>query len=456
MSRRSLPTSTNVDDTSSDFRPASAPNTAHQQRCTLEQHSNRFVMRGSVAYLAIALCSLATLNLQSRLTSRNVAVQQALDDVFEYHTDSRANRSEVTPDEFFHKPPPSSEVDAYFYFSPPDWNADAHLLRLKPTWQCSSSSDATKLVVLHMFRSASSTVRAFFRAYSLACGRSMALVSQCIDLGIEYILPSASSDVWRNGRTSPRVAMECWLNSATNRTGGIIPSSPEGLKDRLTTDFLKENAFDILAGHFPLLGSDAYWFDKEKVQYVVMIRHPLAKFVSQVLFHNKLGDNATVRDYVALVNRTAHNRLSIDFVYESIANYLISPSQKDWVGAAAVEWTPEQRMNLTLSNLFGHKVLVGLVDRMAESVEMLAYVLDTAQEIETLTNYFAASEAHELYPPLIHMNRTRQVVAAIERNVGVAATLQELLQYEMRVYDYARQLHEWQYKWMQEEKRASE
>ena len=153
----------------------------------------------------------------------------------------KGTRSRVSKTEFFGKSPPKDILDEYFRFDPADWQRDKKRLRLRPAWQCTQSlSDGknqpiTKLIVLQMFRSASSTLRAFFRAYTAVCGRSMALVSQCVDLGVEFM---QGEDIWRSGKTSPRAATDCWLTSAVDRQGNALSSSPEGMKDRVTTAFL--------------------------------------------------------------------------------------------------------------------------------------------------------------------------------------------------------------------------
>ena len=428
--------------------------------CCKREETVDYLKKGFVVIVVALLCSFAVLNLEYPSVARNTAelsknrgnhaVQSpASSKPLKKKTSKLGSRSVVARDEFFRKSPPKNVLDAYFSFVPPNWETDRDRLRLQPTWQCfhDDSSSTPKLVVLQMFRSASSVLRNYFRAYAKVCHRSLALVSQCIDLGVEFL--SKPTDIWRNGKTTSRAAMDCWLISATNRTGHDVESKPDGYKDRVTWAFMQ--AMDILTGHLPLLGSDAHWWGND-TQYILMLRHPLPKFVSQVLFVNQAPDDMPLHRAVALVNRTLHNRLSSSSsrkqYYESTVNYLIKPSQRDWVYREAVEWTHEQRTKLAMANLFGHKVLVGLVDRIPETVQMLAHVLDTAHEVPELVEHFSNSSQSNIN------NRTDSVIAAMDADL--LARLREFLKYDMRVYDYARQLHEHQYKWMQEDTRAEE
>ena len=372
----------------------------------------------------------------------------------------KGTRPRVSKTEFFGKSPPQDVLDEYFQFEPIDWQRDKNRLRLRPAWQCTQfpsdgkSQPSTKFIVLQMFRSESSTLRAFFRAYTAVCGRSMALVSQCVDLGVEFM---QGKDIWRSGKTSPRAATDCWLTSAVDRQGNALSSNPEGMKDRVNTAFLQEHDFDILAGSLPL-GSHESWLKdyshEVRIQHIVMLRDPLEKFISHCLTLNKAKNDLTVEQAVALVNRTASAKLDSGTYFQSLCNYLITPQQRDWVYREFIEWTPEQMVNLALSNIFMHNILVGMADRLAETVQMLAFVLDKEHEVSNLVTYFSSTEKLKATKSFTRMDneyRTKAIAEAIRRDDMVSVTLGKFLQYEQEIYDAARKLHLKQYEWMQED-----
>jgi hypothetical protein len=426
------------------------------------RHSRRARMMLWGNVLLLVMLTYATVRLQVQISSRNTAIEinQAYTELpsrltGESNTLKVGVRYPIPANEFFHKSPPSSVLNGYFSFEPPDWERDADRLRLKPTWKCSDdpSERFTKVIFLHLTRSAGSTLRPFFRAYSNLCHRGIAIVSQCVDLGLESM---KGGDIWRNGETGPQAAKDCWLSLATNRTGSEILSNPGGFMGRMNTAFLKDHDIDILAGHLSL-GSESYWLDssREQPQYVVFVRHPLAKYVSQILLVER-ADNLTIQEAVALVNRSAARELEQRSYHDTFSSYLITPQQKEWVDVENVEWTPERRVNLTLSNLFQRPVLVGVVDRFPESLQMLGYVLDKDGEANNLVNFFSSPpNSTKLYEKLGNRNRTLAVVEAIEQDASVSATLREFLRYELEIYEYALELHVKQYQWMQQDRGES-
>ena len=407
------------------------------------------IVRFWVIVLALLL-SLATLRLQAQLSTRNIAIEGSVmyANLPLREFVPRGKRSAVKKTEFHHVSPPSSELEDFFAFSTPRWDSEASQLQLSNVWKCSDDPGHrhTKLIFLHLTRSAGSTVRPFLRAYSNLCNRSIAVVSQCVDVGIESM---KGDEIWRNDENSPQAAKDCWLSVASNRTGHDIEASPSGLQDRLNTAFLKSNEVDILAGHLPL-GVDSFWLEKpdETSQYVTFLRHPLAKFVSQFLLVEKTSD-LSIEAILNLIHRQVSGKISQGRSRDSFSSYFITPRQKSYADMENIEWTPERRVQLTLKNLVEYKIMVGLVEKLPESFEMLSYLVDQDQEVSHLTSFFSSPpESTKLHQKIGYQQRTREVVAAIEQNETLSSALDHFLRYELEIYAFAKTLHEYQYQWM--------
>ncbi len=381
--------------------------------------------------------------MQLEYGSRNTAVKDVVDLYTYVSTETAALklRGTIDHDEFFHTSPSIFGLSERLRFSPPDWDTEKGRLKLYPMWSCDddTSTRRNKVFYLHMSRSAGSTMRPFFRAYSKVCQRSIAAVNICVDLGIES---TSGNDQWQNGELSPYAATECLLSGPTSRDGDAIESQLNG---RVSSQFLTENDFDVLTGNIPL---GSHMWTEQAVLYVVMIRQPMARFVSEMIFRYG-SERMSIPELVALVQRTTATRLQAKNYRDSYSSYFITPEQKKWADVENIELTTETRMNLALNNLVSNKVLVGLVERLPESLQMIQYAIDSNHEVDNLFTFFASPI--ETVSIMQGNNRTNDVIKAIEEDETLHAHLQELLKYESRFYEYAHQLHEHQYKWMLED-----
>lgn len=284
-------------------------------------------------------------------------------------------------------------------------------------------------------------MRTLFRAYADYCKAGLAVVAQCLDLGLEYM---EGVDVWTNGKGSPRAGQVCTMSYSVSRSG----KKEDG--GMISTAFLEKNV-DMLAGYVSL-GSNFYWKDNRNervdVQYVAFFREPLQKFVSEILFMYR-DRNLTIDDAVALVNSTMVNDMAIGNYHEKYSTYLITPEQKAWAETQRITWTPGRRANLTLINLVNERVLVGITDFMPQSTELLEYILDGGHEVHNLFQFFGSNEVVKMAKAGAR-NMTEPVVRAIRQDSALLAMLEEYLKFETRIYDYALLLHRLQYEGFRE------
>jgi len=360
------------------------------------------------------------------------------------------HRPTVGRDEFVHKGASVEEISAYFSVTA---NFD-EVEKIDPMWVCSDYTTnprerQKKLVFLHIWRSAGATVRALLRAYAHYCQASIVTVSHCTDLGREYM---EGPETWANGKSSRTLSgSDCILGSAANRTGHDIN------KTKVSTSFLENEGIDILAGHVPL-GCNEFWRDRSgnvvDVQYVVFLRHPLHTFVSSLLFANRGVKNSVSSasySYVdagfARVNETIWNMNSKGLYHERYSKLLITPEQKAWVQQERVIWTHERRVNLTLSNIVKHKIVVGIVERLPESLVMLQYLLDGGQEASGLFEYFSSNKTVGLIGDYMQtQNETLAVVERLRRHPQLMGMLEDVLKFEQQIYDWGLMVHERQYR----------
>lgn len=373
------------------------------------------------------------------------------------------NRTQIHRDEFFKRGPSEDAISAYFRFDDSLYSDDN--VKLDPLWKCASritqeerhlnGERKRKLIFLHIPRTAGSTIRALLRAYSSYCHAGFAAVSRCVDLSVPQM---HGIEIWRNGRVSHAAGKDCILTDYANRTDETwriettTPSEEYFWPRNVSTALLKDMQVDILSGELPL-GSDEYWYTTDSngkqepadVQYVVFFRQPLEKFVSEVMFRKAGSVHLSIEEAAGLVHEVAVNAMSAGRYREKYSNYLITPRQKDWVEREDVRWTPEHRVNLTLTNLVSKKILVGLVERMPESFELLRYILDRENEVPRIFQFFSASDKVSKFANVATRNRTNAIVKRIFEDESRLARIVEYLKYDTQIYEFAREIHEKQY-----------
>jgi hypothetical protein len=300
-----------------------------------------------------------------------------------------------------------------------------------------------------MARTGGSTVRALLRAYASYCQAGFAVVSRCIDLSFHQM---KGSDIWRNGRDSCASGQNCFLTYISHRTGVTNLETPSDIGPKnVSTTLLQNMQVDILSGQLPI-GSDEYWYttgsDGKQVhadaQYVAFFRHPLQKFVSEIMFRTKDGNHLSIEEAIDLVHMTAVNGTGEGRYSEKYSNYLITPRQKAWVEKESARWSPGRRLNLTLTNLLNANVLVGIVERMPESLELLKYILDGENELQVLFQLFSSSEKVAKLANVASKNRTEAIVQRIRQDMSMLASIEEYLKYDTQIYEFAMQMHEMQ------------
>ena len=336
--------------------------------------------------------------------------------------------------------------------------------RLEPMWSCSASQPPllsldnkrrsnTKLIFQHIFNTAGSTVPTLLQMYGAFCNASIALVVECTTLSFESL---QSGTTWNNGGGGRRAGDNCTLKTARNREQQnlLLLTSNEndsmtGTLETLDTAFLERNDIDILGGHLPL-GSDYGWKDAHgkqvDVQYLAFFRDGIHKFISSVTY---LNSNSTKDELVTLIKQRVKSARRQGEYYERYTSYLITPQQRHLFAEKNISLSMHHRVNLTLHNLVQYNVIIGIVERMSESLEVLHYVMDANNEVPAMFQEFGMNSTSQS----VVMNKSRGPTSAVleelEKDELFMKEFREYLKYEDLIRSFALELHIRQHQYVQ-------
>jgi hypothetical protein len=340
--------------------------------------------------------------------------------------------------------PSQDEIDRHFQLYQYA-NTYESAVKIHPIWTCGDDRPrSTKLFFFHLARAGGTTIRALLRAYSHVCKAAVATVARCETLDRAFM----RGETWMRAPTGGRGPSSCILMKANNRSGGDIQN-----QYRISSEFLTQNEIDILAGRFPI-GSDEYWNYKNtkkhvNIQYVVLLRDPLERYISQSLVDNANHNLTRINDAIAIIEATVKNRTKLGKYYEKYARTLITPEQYSWAQSEGLHWTSELRLNLTMANTINKGVIVGLLEDMPTTLEMLQYVLDAKGNADaSIFRYYASDQIVSLNPNKSNMSRA--VAARIRLDPKFSALIGQYLKYERRFYNFAAGLHKQQAAWIRD------
>ena len=315
---------------------------------------------------------------------------------------------------------------------------------LDQMWQCQNHEQSSrKLVFLHVFKTAGSTIRSLLQAYSHKCNTGLAIVVSCTSLSLDSLGMRTS---WRNGY-GRREGNRCKLKNALGRSQNMLPIPQD---ESINTTFLEQHV-DILGGHLPI-GSDYGWKDSKgkpvEVQYLVFLRDAVRKYVSGVLYKNP---TRTLDEVVPKIKDFVMKERLKKKYYEKYSSYLISPEQNKQFRDQGIELTREQRVNLTMVNLVESNILVGIVERMSESLELIKYVIDRNNDLGTMFEFFGMKDKDgQIQKQEINKSilSSSAVLAELEKDPEFMTHLREYVKYDDRIHVFATELHKRQYEAM--------
>jgi hypothetical protein len=323
--------------------------------------------------------------------------------------------------------------------------------KINTMWTCSDPDAAkngrrNKLIFIHVFKTAGSTFRLLFAKYAVKCHAGYACAAGCSGLSRESV---TTEDKWVNAFGSSRNT--CANELSVDRKGNVMNK-----RRSITNSFLKDNV-DVLIGHLPI-GAHQYWMDRKdnrtvNAQYICFFREPIHKFVSGILFSNH---DLSFDEVVTLIKKRVRDARSKGRYYEGYSAYLLSPDQKPVVYAKYAKGKKKQpleyRIQLILRNMIDYHILIGIIERMSSSLELMLHVVDGAREM-TETFQKVDTEKSGSKGDLLVANKSRLSTAAIieglRKDDEFFQLLQEYLKYDEIIYSLALKLHDRQYEWLQ-------
>ena len=218
--------------------------------------------------------------------------------------------------------------------------------------------------------------------------------------------------------------------------------------ERVTRANLQKHV-DIAIGHFPL-GIHENWVDNESneqitPQYIAFFREPFAKYVSGVLFHHK-KKHWTFKQAVKEIKADIRFRYEEKDYYNVYKRYLSTPKQKE--EAKKKKLSNDQWNQIVKQNIIDMHVIVGLVENMGESVGLIQSIIDTDEE---LTDDFRKL-VHPSHSGSLVKNQSKlsssKITAALKDDEKTWKMFNEILKYEVDLYNFAMEVHGLQVKEM--------
>jgi hypothetical protein len=206
------------------------------------------------------------------------------------------------------------------------------------------------------------------------------------------------------------------------------------------------------------MGSGRAWMNEQSnsgdVQYIAFFRDPISKYISGRLYiwdewKRDLSFNETVSRLKEQISKKyEEGKYSTEF-----KKYIITPEQRSQFKTNGIVPTIDQLTNLTMSNLVNHEVVVGIVERMSESLELLQFVMDSDRQLTSLFQKYGMKDKDDK-SEVVEKNKsghsTSAILEELRRDQKFFQKFQEFVKYDQIIYDFALELHERQYHWLRQ------
>jgi hypothetical protein len=333
---------------------------------------------------------------------------------------------------------------------------------------------------VHVYKAAGSTLRDFFERYSLICRKSWMVLISCTKVKSSSI---RANEDWKGCRVKQVV------NGRHVDLHNIDDARAERPYPTVNNTVLREN-FDIYGGHIQI-GSGDYIHGSPSmdfpalsplVRHIVFLRDPMARFVSGIMYEQKVGSikevdaDESLEGTVALIKkRVRGSRKSNEFMTRSF-RYLLTPFQNtaNMTATDSRLTTPEEngaeaQAVAVIHNLVRYNVIMGMAEQMDKSMIILRHALvsdryaddDLREYIDDLFgNYDKKISTDEEETEQDEMiSRPKERFNLSERNgVSTAVVLRELkkdddfmqifqeyVKFECMIHDFAWKMHRLQY-----------
>ena len=306
----------------------------------------------------------------------------------------------------------SNDDDEYFTDHSDDTNG---MNNSSETRSSSIGEERHVFSFVHVYKSAGSTIRTFFRQYSEICHKSWMLLVSCKDH--RNVSPQSSISIR---------ALEDGTGEETYWKGCVIKEVYIRPND-LVNDYsmLHVDSIDIYGGHFRIgivtANDNETNFDSSDssrlhysadhlsstrqesspspsstvvVRHIVFLRNPMARFVSGILFQHQHSAqfDGTLDGAVQRIKKNVRGSRKKQEYWIRSLDYLLTKSQATYFAKTRKEMmggnnittrTLEEKMNsiadiesrTAIQNLVHYNVIVGMAEQMNQSMTILQHVL---------------------------------------------------------------------------------
>ena len=342
-------------------------------------------------------------------------------------------------------------------------------LAVTPIWNCRTKKkkeqqQQEKLIFIHIFKTAGSTLRHFFATYASKCkGAGWACIIGCSNAKVETIMNSNRQS--KNPNWDP-----CFLKNTVTRNGKHVLIG----RGKVNSTFLEKET-DIYGGHMRLGSGD--WLQTRgdgsselvKNRYVTFFRDATTKYISARIYsaRTKITTKKEIIKHIKLVVTTARSNGEYSDGY---FKYLITPTQQK----ENSKMSTETMMQFVQQNLVKYNVVAGMLERMPESMQILQHILDHEKIMTPVFNYFGmdetpkkkkkrrerrqqrrlqkqhgSSSSSSSSRKLVAWNQgkisTTEVLAELKEDTDFFKIFVEYIKYEQMVYEFALDIHKLQY-----------
>jgi hypothetical protein len=211
--------------------------------------------------------------------------------------------------------------------------------------------------------------------------------------------------------------------------------------------------FDIYGGHFRI-GTGDYILKNNPhnvrpVRHVAFLRDPINRYISGVLYQTiKKKPKWTSKDFADLVKERVQGARAAGHYWDKSLAYLLTPSQLESFDMMKSNYTKtetrdqfaEMKAMAAINNLMKYNVIIGMTERMKQSIDILKHVL------------LANANKHQKLQFEKHTNQTRNVskkgdvsttsvLDELKEDAEFMAIFEEYVKYEKLINDYAMGMH---------------
>ena len=244
----------------------------------------------------------------------------------------------------------------------------------------------------------------------------------------------------------------------------------DGMDDRVyksvNNTVLREN-IDILGGHYRM-GTGDFIFKSngpdniDPIRHIIFLRDPMERFVSGILFERKGNEEDTMQSIVELIKKRVRGSRAADDYWLRSLNYLLTPAQAEefesgkskFITASETkisqnEKFAEARAMSAINNLVKYNTIVGMTERMDQSMQILKHILlayASKKKISRLEHYTEDTKHNESKKGQIS---TSTVLDELKKDTEFMLVFTEYVKFEKMVNDFAMKMHLMQHRAME-------